>query len=78
MEGTGLEKEQIVHIQVACKAGKAAESFEERKGLYALVTGCEEDRPSAAALLSALRVDICPLKSFGWRVIFGEDFKKPA
>jgi hypothetical protein len=29
VEGTGLEKKQIGHIQVACKAGKGAESLDE-------------------------------------------------
>lgn len=47
--GTGLEKEQMGHIQVAF-AVVAVESLDERKGLLVLETGNEEDPPVATAL----------------------------
>jgi hypothetical protein len=46
-EGTGLENEQIGHIQVAFKGGK-----EERNGLSTLDTGEEKGPPAPEFLLS--------------------------
>ena len=77
-KGFGLEKEQIGHIQVAFESGKAVICFEGRKGLFALDTGDEDERLFVVVLLSARRINPWPsLSSFGWNVIFGEDFKKP-
>lgn len=77
-EGTGFEKEQIGHIQVAVLAG--AGSDDGRWNGLSL-----RDNGDAVALLEgAVRLDIvrfCTedrLEGLGTRVIFAEDFKKPA
>jgi hypothetical protein len=80
--GTGLEKEQMRHIQVAVLAGEGSGAGR-WNGLSA------RDSGDAVALLDGvLRFDIARfciedciedrLDGFGTRVIFGEDFKKPA
>lgn len=60
-EGTGLEKEQMVHIHVALEGGKGVERGEGRKGLWTLETGDEDEAPAVAVLLPAGRMDSWPL-----------------
>ena len=76
--GTGLEKEQIRQIQFAFEGGRGVETLEGRKGLLVLET-VDEDDPVAAIVPSACRTESGPyFSSFGWKMILGEDFKKPA
>lgn len=76
--GIGLEKEQIRQIQFAIDCGRGVESLEGRKGLLALET-VDEDDPSAAIVLSPCLTESGPyFSSFGWKMILGEDFRKPA
>ena len=77
-EGTGFENEQIGHIQVPVLAG-AGSDVGRWNGLSLRVNG------DAVALLDgAVRLDIARfctddrLEGFGTRVIFADDFKKPA
>jgi hypothetical protein len=78
-EGTGFEKEQIGHIHVAVLAGVGSD-VGRWKGLSL------RDNGDAVALLEGgtVRLDIARfctedrLEGFGTRVIFAEDFKKPA
>lgn len=51
-EGTGFEKEQIVHIQVAFDWGKGEDIRGASKGLMLLDTGDEEKAAAAGLLLS--------------------------
>ena len=76
--GTGLEKEQIGHIQVAVLAGEGSGAGR-WKGLSVRESG------DAVALLDGVpRLDIARfctedrLDGFGTSVTFAEDFKKPA
>jgi hypothetical protein len=79
LEGTELEKEQIVHIQVAFDSGILVVTREGPNGLFALETGDEEAPRAMAFLLSVCCMEPWPrFSNFGWNVIFGEDFKKPA
>jgi len=78
LEGTGFEKEHIGHIQVAVLAGGGS-VVGTRNGLSV------RDNGEEVALLDGLpRLDtarLCTddrLDGFGMRVIFGEDFRKPA
>jgi hypothetical protein len=77
-DGTGFENEHIGHIQFALRLGEG--SAEGRwKGLSVRESGV-----AVALLDGALRPDIFRfwaedrLGGFGTRVIFAEDFKKPA
>lgn len=77
-DGTGFENEHIVHIQLAVRLGEG--SAEGRwKGLSGRGSGV-----AVALLEGTLRPDIfrfwtdVRLGGFGTRVIFAEDFKKPA
>lgn len=78
LEGTGFEKEQMGHIQVALLVGDGS-GVGRWNGLS------ERDSGDAVALLDGvLRLDTFlfwtedRLEGFGTRVIFEEDFMKPA
>ena len=77
-DGTGFEKEQIGHIQVAVLAGGGS-GFDRWNGLSV------RDKGDALALLEGVeRLDIARFctedrfEGLGMRVIFAEDFRKPA
>lgn len=76
--GTGLEKEQIGHIQVAVLAGEGS-GVGRWKGL-----SVRESGDAVALLDGVLRLDIARFciedrfDGFGTSVTFEEDFKKPA
>jgi hypothetical protein len=66
------------HIQVVFD-GVVVGNQGARSGLLVLDTGEDGDPPPAAVLLSPRCMDPEPyFGSFGWKVILGEDFKKPA
>lgn len=77
-EGTGFEKEHIVHIQVAVLAGVGS-GVGKWNGLSA-----RDDGEAVVLLEGVYRLDIARfcmedrLGGFGTKVIFAEDFRKPA
>lgn len=79
LDGTGLEKLQMVHTHVAVLAGDEStgadlRGLSERGAGEAVVLFLGEAVPKAGDL----DCNAEPLVGFGIRVTFGEDFRKPA
>lgn len=80
MAGTGFEKEQIGQTHVALtETGDGGAGARVRRGLPCLVGGVRFGLPRAGLVPIVGRGDQEERwDGFGWRVTFGEDFRKPA